>query len=126
MAEIGKSGATIFYGTDEMLIAGLSMGADGGIGSFYNVRTEQFARLYELARKGDWQKARTLQTEINEIIAIGLRYTVNPAVKAMFARPGTDCGQCLPPRRRLTPEEEADLDRRLDDSEVWQSPVSRK
>ena len=46
LSEIKKSGATIFYGTDEMLLAGLVMGADGGIGSFYNVAPGLFAQLY--------------------------------------------------------------------------------
>ncbi len=113
LAEVKKSGATVFYGTDEMLLAGLAMGADGGIGSFYNVAPELFVRLWALVRKGDWEQARTLQQQINEMIAIGLRFPVHPAVKAMVARRGIDCGQCLPPRRSLTPDEEARLDQML-------------
>src|SRR5262249_11691511 len=46
LSEVKKSGATVFYGTDEMLIAGLAMGADGGIGSFYNVAPELFVKLW--------------------------------------------------------------------------------
>lgn len=110
LAEVKKSGATVFYGTDEMLIAGLAMGADGGIGSFYNVAPELFVRLWTLTRKGDWEAARVMQQQINELLAIGLRFPVHPAVKAMVARRGIDCGECLPPRRSLTAEEEARLD----------------
>ncbi|MFN7943788.1 MAG: dihydrodipicolinate synthase family protein [Blastocatellia bacterium] len=110
LSEVKKSGATVFYGTDEMLIAGLAMGADGGIGSFYNVVPELFVRLWSLVRQGEWEQARTMQQQINEIIAIGLRFPVHPAVKAMVARRGIDCGECLPPRRRLTTEEEAQMD----------------
>ncbi|MGE0131767.1 MAG: dihydrodipicolinate synthase family protein [Blastocatellales bacterium] len=110
LSEIKKSGATVFYGTDEMLIAGLAMGADGGIGSFYNVAPELFVRLWTLTRKGDWEQARALQQQINEMIAIGLRFPVHPAVKAMLARLGIDCGKCLPPRRSLSEEEEARMD----------------
>lgn len=110
LSELKKSGATIFYGTDEMLIAGLAMGADGGIGSFYNVAPELFVKLWKLTRQGDWEQARIVQQQINEIIAIGLRFPVHPAVKAMVARRGIDCGGCLPPRHTLTPEEESRLD----------------
>jgi len=113
LSEIKKTGATIFYGTDEMAIAGLLMGADGGIGSFYNVMPELFVKLYDLARAGEWKSARAVQNTINEMIAIGLRYPVNSAVKAILQRQGTDCGQCLPPRRWLTVEEEADLEAHL-------------
>lgn len=121
MSEIKKRGATIFYGTDEMLVAGLAMGADGGIGSFYNVMPELFAEMFARTRAGEWEKARTIQAAINEIIAIGLRYPVVPAVKAMLARQGIDCGPCRLPRRSLTNEEEADLDARLADSPVWRT-----
>jgi N-acetylneuraminate lyase len=121
MSEIKKRGATIFYGTDEMLVAGLAMGADGGIGSFYNVMPELFAEMFAQTRAGEWEKARATQAAINEIIAIGLRYPVVAAVKAMLARQGIDCGPCRLPRRSLTPEEEADLDVRLADSPVWQT-----
>ncbi|MGH9848928.1 MAG: dihydrodipicolinate synthase family protein [Blastocatellia bacterium] len=110
LSEVKKSGATVFYGTDEMLIAGLAMGADGGIGSFYNVAPELFVRLWALTRKGAWEEARAVQQQINEMIAIGLRFPVHPAVKAMVARRGIDCGKCLPPRRGLTAEDEARLD----------------
>lgn len=109
LSEVKKSGATVFYGTDEMLIAGLAMGADGGIGSFYNVAPELFVQLWNLTRQGDWEQARALQQQINEMIGIGLRFPVHPSVKAMVARRGIDCGQCLPPRRSLTAEEETRL-----------------
>jgi N-acetylneuraminate lyase len=113
LSEVKKSGATVFYGTDEMLLAGLVMGADGGIGSFYNVAPELFVRLWALTRQGEWEQARMAQQQINEMIAIGLRFPTHPAVKAMVARrgpSGIDCGQCLPPRRSLTDEEEARMD----------------
>lgn len=117
LSELKKSGATIFYGTDEMLIAGLAMGADGGIGSFYNVAPELFVKLWRLTRQGEWEQARIVQQQINEIIAIGLRFPVHPAVKSMVARRGIDCGGCLPPRHTLTNEEEARLDQLIATSE---------
>jgi N-acetylneuraminate lyase len=124
LSEIKKKGATIFYGTDEMLAAGLIMGADGGIGSFYNVMPELFVDLYNLTRSGEWEMARPVQAAINEIIAIGLRYPVVPAVKAMLARQGISCGPCRLPRRRLTIDEATELDHRLAASTVWKSMMT--
>jgi dihydrodipicolinate synthase/N-acetylneuraminate lyase len=39
---IKQAGAVVFNGRDEVLAAGLLMGADGGIGTFYNVLPELF------------------------------------------------------------------------------------
>ncbi len=126
LSEVKKSGATVFYGTDEMLIAGLAMGADGGIGSFYNVAPELFVRLWTLARKGEWEQARAMQQQINEMIGIGLRFPVHPAVKAMVARRGIDCGKCLPPRRSLTAEEETRLNEMIAGSDFVSTLFARE
>lgn len=119
LSEIKKSGATIFYGTDEMLLAGLVMGADGGIGSFYNVAPELFVQLYRQTQAVELEQARQTQRQINELISIGLNFPVNPVVKSMLRRLGIDCGLCLPPRRSLTSEEETRLDQLLAESGVW-------
>src|SRR5215510_12515307 len=79
MLRLKERGATIFYGRDEMLSAGLLLGADGGIGSFYNVIPELFMRLWLLARQGRWDEARHLQARINDFITITLRYPLFPA-----------------------------------------------
>ena len=118
LSEIKKSGATIFYGTDEMLVAGLIMGADGGIGSFYTVAPELFVQLSRQAQAGDWEQARQTQRPINELISIGLNFPVQPVVKSMLRRQGIECGNCLPPRRSLTVEEETRLDQMLAESTV--------
>lgn len=106
LSEVRKSGATIFFGTDEMLLAGLIMGATGGIGSFYNVAPELFVKAFQLASSGQWEDARKVQSSINELIAIGLKFPVNPVVKSMLRLQGYDCGICAEPRRRLSSDEE--------------------
>jgi N-acetylneuraminate lyase len=104
-----RSGAVIFNGSDEMLVAGLIMGADGGIGSTYNLMPAAFVALHRHTVAGDWTAARAVQSRINEFIAILLRYPVNPGVKAALRASGIDCGLCVAPRRSLTPAEEKDL-----------------
>lgn len=100
MLRLKERGATIFYGRDEMLSAGLLLGADGGIGSFYNVIPESFLRLWRLAQEGRWEETRALQARINEFITITLRYPLFPALKTILGWRGIDCGPCLAPRRQ--------------------------
>ena len=118
LSRLKKSRVVVFNGYDEILAAGLLMGADGGIGSFYNVVPEWFAGLYAAARAGDWMRARAIQESINDLIAAGLRYPVHSAVKVMLAWRGIDCGRPLPPRRPLTSAEETELRAWLDRSGI--------
>jgi N-acetylneuraminate lyase len=104
-----QDGAIVFNGRDEVLAAGLLMGADGGIGTMYNLVPDLFVKLYAHTRTGEWEQARAVQQVINELITIALRFPLFPAVKAMLGWPGIDCGRCIPPRRPLTAEEEASL-----------------
>lgn len=109
LSSVKESGAVVFNGYDEVLVAGLLMGADGGIGTIYNIVPELFMRLYESAQQGRWDDARQVQAQINELIRIIVRYPVFPATKAILSWVGVDCGRCLPPRRSLTTTEEAQL-----------------
>lgn len=110
---IRRTGAVVFNGTDEMLVAGLIMGASGGIGSIYNLIPEHFVALYEHAVAGRWAEARDIQNRINELIEPILRYPVHPAIKAILRSSGIDCGTCIAPRRALTDREQSDLESRI-------------
>ncbi len=109
LSRIKQSGKVVFNGRDEAFAAGMLMGADGGIGSFYNIAPELFVSLYNAALAGDWAEAKRLQDRINELISIGLTYPLFPALKKVLAWQGIDCGVCVPPRRPLTDEQERDL-----------------
>jgi N-acetylneuraminate lyase len=110
MLRLKRQGATIFYGRDEMLSAGLLLGADGGIGSFYNVIPGLFIQMWRLAQASRWNEMQVLQAQINEFITITLRYPLFPALKTMLGWAGIDCGPCLAPRRQsLSASESARL-----------------
>jgi N-acetylneuraminate lyase len=106
----------VFNGHDEMLIAGMLMGADGGIGSFYNLIPELLAEAFRLVRQNQWEKARQVQWRINELVEIGLRFPLVPAIKTILRWQGLDCGEALAPRRRLTDEENCRLRELLQNS----------
>ncbi|MBO4406308.1 MAG: dihydrodipicolinate synthase family protein, partial [Clostridia bacterium] len=73
----------VINGPDEMLLAGLSMGADGGIGSTYNVMPDRFVALYDAFRANDLARAREIQYGINRVIRVLLRYGRGNAVKTV-------------------------------------------
>jgi N-acetylneuraminate lyase len=106
---IRSEGKIIYNGRDEVLVAGLLMGAQGGIGTFYNLVPDWFVEVYRRSQAGDWTGARATQERITELIQTVLRFPVFGALQFLLARTGLDCGECLPPRRPLTPDEEQAL-----------------
>ncbi|HET7217059.1 MAG TPA: dihydrodipicolinate synthase family protein [Vicinamibacterales bacterium] len=101
MANLARAGRSVFNGRDEVLAAGLLMGANGGIGTFYNVLPELFVKIYAAATAGRWDEARAAQQRANTFIRIALQFPLFPAVKQILVWSGVDCGACLPPRGRL-------------------------
>jgi N-acetylneuraminate lyase len=99
----------IFNGRDEVVVAGLLMGADGGIGTFYNLVPELFVQIYTAAVAGRWEEARLAQLRVNVLIRIAVRFPLFPAVKQILAWSGLDCGTCLPPRGPLTLDQQRSL-----------------
>lgn len=118
MWKLKRAGATIFNGFDEIFVAGLAMGADGGIGTFYNVVPEWFVAIHRLAREGKWDEARTMQGRVNEVIELGLQYPAHAATKEMLDWQGVPCGDCRAPRANLTAEQKRSLRAKLDAMEL--------
>lgn len=120
LSEIAHSGAIVYAGSDEMLVASLLRGASGGIGSIYNLLPDLFVELFALTRANRWAEASALQDRINVLIRIVLHHPVNPAIKTLLRWSGIDCGPCLKPRRELTAEETRSLRARIDQTEFAQ------
>lgn len=102
LAEINGGNINIINGPDEMLICGLIMGAQGGIGSTYNVMPEWFVGLYSAAASGDWNSAREIQYKINRVIEVLLKYSENGAIKGVKAAmqlKGFDMGNAVYPSK---------------------------
>lgn len=116
LQQIDRSGKVIFNGRDEVFAPGLLMGADGGIGSFYNLIPNLFVRVYEHARAGQWEVAHSAQVQINELIRITLRFPALGALKIMLKWRGFDCGYCLAPGQKLTEPEQVHLRELLQNS----------
>jgi N-acetylneuraminate lyase len=109
LSVIQRAGYTIFNGHDEVLAAGLLMGAHGGIGSFYNLVPELFLAVYAQAQAGQWAEARATQDRINDLIRAVLAFPIHAAIKQLLTWSGIDCGVPVPPREPLRAEEETAL-----------------
>ncbi len=59
----------VFNGPDEQFISGRLIGAQGGIGGTYAVMSQLFLQLDHFLKTNQWEKAKKLQAEVNEIIA---------------------------------------------------------
>lgn len=105
--------AVVFSGRDEVLVAGLLMGADGGIGTFYNLLPDVVVKLYALARSGEWEAARAEQDRVNALVRAVAPFPLFPAVKQILEWSGLPCGACLLPRAALTDRERTRLRERL-------------
>lgn len=112
LCEVNGGDINIINGPDEMLICGLIMGAQGCIGSTYNVMPEWFVAEYDAAMKGDWETARQIQYKINRVIDVLLRYSENGAIKGVKAAmtcKGFDMGNAVYPSKVYTASELASL-----------------
>jgi N-acetylneuraminate lyase len=103
--QIKRAGHVILNGRDEIFAAGLLMGADGGIGSTYNLMPDLFVRVYESATNGHWEEARHAQDRINELVAIVLKFPTPSVIKTVLKWSGIHCGACLAPHQNLSGEE---------------------
>jgi N-acetylneuraminate lyase len=107
-------GNVVFNGRDEVLSAGLLLGASGGIGSIYNIVPAWFVELYAHALRGRWAEVRRMQDRINELVRILLRFPFMPALKKVMTWQGIECGHALRPRIGLTAEQESELRRAME------------
>ena len=95
----------IMNGYDEMLLSGLAMGADGGIGSTYNFMADKFVLIRKLFSEGKLEQARAVQNEANRIITVLCKIGVIQAEKEVMNQLGFDFGDCLPPFSKVSEEQ---------------------
>ena len=87
----------VYNGFDEMFMAGLSMGADGGIGSTYNFMADKFVSIKCLFEQGRIDDARKIQGDVNKIVTVLCRYGVMQTEKEVLNQLGFDFGVCRHP-----------------------------
>ena len=104
--EIGPDFA-IYSGSDEMAMSGLAFGADGVIGSTYNVISDLYLDIFKAAQEKNLTMLQDKQRIANTIIMKGLEYDLMPLLKRMMAWMGVDAGYSRRPFYRFSEAEEA-------------------
>ncbi len=105
--EIGED-FLVYSGADEMAMSGLLAGADGIVGSFYNVMPEVFLSIYQAVQDKNMEKAQRLQKQAVEVIMYALTYpSFYALMKVMLKWMGINGGYCRRPFENVTPENEA-------------------
>ena len=89
---------------EKRLVAGLSMGVDGGIGSTYNFMADKFVQIQSLFRENRIPEAQAVQKEVNRIISVLCGVGVMQAEKELLNQLGFDYGCCRRPFRPLEDE----------------------
>lgn len=102
-----KKDVLVYNGFDEMFLAGLSMGADGGIGSTYNVMAEKFIQIRKLFGEGKLEEAQKVQTQANNVIKVLIKVGILPGEKEILNMMGLEFGECRKPFRRLSEEDKS-------------------
>ncbi len=95
----------IFFGCDEMLTSGLSVGADSAIGSTYNFAGRLYRKIMDAFAAGDMETAQKLQYVSVQMVRICYNYRGHPAFKSILKLAGLDCGPTRLPLEALTEQE---------------------
>jgi dihydrodipicolinate synthase/N-acetylneuraminate lyase len=72
-------------GPDEMLLMGLTAGADGGIGATYNFMLPLFCQIYHHFVNGRLEDARQYQMKVTQLITALRAFSTIPAANAAVA-----------------------------------------
>ena len=105
--KIGGGDINIINGPDETCLLGLLMGADGAIGSTYNVMPRLFVELYGHVKAGRIAEARALQMKADDLIELMLGSDVISCCKLMLDQRGYNVGETNAPMKRLTAGQKA-------------------
>ena len=74
----------LYNGYDEIFASGLLAGADGGIGSTYNIMGWRYQGIVKALKEGDIATAQALQTKCNEVIDLLIKVGVFRDLKTVL------------------------------------------
>ena len=101
------------FGSDEMLLSALAAGAQGAVGSTYNLSAPLYNRIMALFADGQLAEAQQLQLLSVRMVEAVKKYRPLPALKSMMKLGGIDCGPTRKPLLTMTPAEIDALERDL-------------
>lgn len=115
----------VLFGVDEYLLAAVTLGATGAVGSTYNYAAPVYHRMLAAVRERDLESARRHQFASAQLVRALIDFGGLRAGKAVMRMLGIDCGPVRPPLRPMTSEEEAALYDRLRPLDIFARPLRR-
>jgi N-acetylneuraminate lyase len=105
----------ILHGYDELLLAGLALGAKGAVGSTYNYIAPLYNQIIADFENGHIDEAREKQATSVKVVEVLLKYGGSVvAGKALMKHFGLDCGPCRLPLKNLNEKSYQDLSNEID------------
>jgi len=102
--ELGE-GFMVYSGCDEMAFSGLCAGADGLIGSFYNLFPDLYRSIQDKAEESDIRNGMQLQKAADELIFAALKYDFPAVLHNMIEWRGEPGGYPRKPFMKYRDEE---------------------
>ncbi len=126
--QIGGERIMIWSARDAYYVSALAMGADGAIGTSYNLAVDLFVEITRAFRGGDLARARAIQSAFNMAQKDLYKYGAYGSVKRCLSLMGIEAGDCRPPFLPLGSARDEHLRqtlRQLDDiRDKWGLPVT--
>lgn len=120
LKQLNGGDINIINGPDESLLCGLSIGADAGIGTTYNIMPKWFVELYDKFKAGDMKRALELQSSIDRVIeqlcAWSAGSSIIAVVKEVLRLQGYDMPMMARPLSRFPVQKSAALKSALIDA----------
>ncbi len=105
---------TMFFGSDEMLLGAMAMGAEGAVGSTYNYAAPNYINMMKAYHDGDMKTARRYANQAVALVETLLKFGVLPAGKAIMKMRGVDCGPLRLPLQPLSIDKQRALHKALE------------
>src|SRR5688572_20020179 len=96
---------SVFAGLDDMIVESVAMGARGWIAGLVNALPAESVRVFELAKRGQWQEARALYDWFLPLLRLDTLPKFVQLIKLVQAEAGKGSARVRPPRLELTGRE---------------------
>lgn len=121
----GEGRFDILWGVDEYLMAAMTLGAEGAVGSTYNFAAPTYHRIIEASRRGDIATARAEQFRSVQLVEVLSGFGYMAAAKALMEILGVAVGPPRLPFARLGEEDVVRLRGELERSGYFESAPDR-
>lgn len=103
----------VYSGCDEMAFSGLSFGASGIIGSYYNCIPELYIKIYDAFKKSDIKTAMKYQAIADELIFSAIKHNGLSSIYDLMKMRGVDAGYPIRPFMKNSPQNKESLKKEL-------------